>query len=218
MKYLGAPQSGSQANTTASRNRNGQYYRNRSIPVNPNSLQQQIVRNRLSVTSAAWESLTDAQRAGWATLGALMPRVDSLGQSGTLTGFQAYVSVNTNNGAAGAAAVSDAPAFTSPPVLLTATVTLTHTAFSIAYTTTPLAAGIQLFVYVSPPQKAGRSFNKQYKLIGVTAAAAASPANMLTAYSSRFGAPVAGYREFIRLCLFENGFVGQPFEVAQLIA
>jgi hypothetical protein len=68
MKYLGAPQSGSQANTVASRNRYGQYYRNRATPVNPHTSLQGTVRARLAINAATWRTLTAAQRAGWGDL------------------------------------------------------------------------------------------------------------------------------------------------------
>src|SRR4051812_21389133 len=68
VKYLGDPSSGSQAGTTASRNRFGQYYRTRATPVNVNSTQQGVVRSRMAANSSAWRALTGAQRAGWTSL------------------------------------------------------------------------------------------------------------------------------------------------------
>jgi hypothetical protein len=130
----------------------------------------------------------------------------------------AYCSVNNNNLDAGNAAVSDAPVLTTPPDLISATVTLTSAAFSVAYTATPLAAGVRLFIFASPQRSAGRSFNGDYRLITVTAAAAASPANILAAYTARFGVPVTGNRLFISLQTYLLGFKGSPFNVSQIVA
>lgn len=218
MKYLGNPQSGSAAGQTASRNRFGQYLRTRASPVQPRTPAQLNQRARMSTNAAAWRALTDAQRAGWLSLGAGVTRTDSLGQVYTLNGFMAYCSVNNNLLDAGDAAVSDAPAIVTPPDLLTATVTLTAAAFSIAYTATPLAAGNRLFIWVSPQQSAGRKFNGDYRLLTVTAAAAASPANVLAAYTAKFGVPVVGNRIFISLETYKGGFKGSPFNVAQVVA
>jgi hypothetical protein len=168
--------------------------------------------------SAAWRALTSAQRAGWAALGLNMQRTDSLGQTYTLNGFLAYCSVNNNKLAAGDAAVSDAPAISTPADLLSATITLTSAAFSVAYTATPLAAGTRLFISVSPQKSAGRNFNGDYRLITVTAAAAASPANILAAYTARLGVPVTGNRCFISLVTYLGGFMGSPFNVSQVVA
>src|SRR6266702_5389643 len=139
MKILDVPRSGSYAGVTSSRNRNGQYVRSRATPVNPRSNAQVAARTRQTVNAAAWRSLTSAQRAGWLSLGAEMTRTDALGQSYNLTGFQAYCSINNILSVCGSALVSDAPALATPSGLLTMTITLTAAAFSVAYTTTPLA-------------------------------------------------------------------------------
>jgi hypothetical protein len=218
MKFLDVPQSGSLAGVTSSRNRFGQYKRSRATPVQPNTPQQLVQRARMSTNAAGWRALTDAQRAGWLSLGLMMSRTDSLGQVYTLNGFLAYCSVNNNKLDAGDAIVSDAPALVTPPQLLTATVTLTAAAFSVAYTGTPLGAGERLFTFASPQQSAGRKFNADYRLIAVSAAAAVSPANILAAYTARLGVPVVGNRIFLSLAVYEAGFIGSPFAVSQVVA
>lgn len=218
MKYLGDPQSGSDAGTTASRNRFGQYYRTRRTPVNPRSTQQGIVRARLGLASANWRALTDAQRSGWKDLGSQMTRTDSLGSTYTLQGNQAFVSVNSAKAAAGDAQVTDAPALLTPGSILTATITLTAAAFSIAYTGTPLPTGARLFTYVSPQGSAGKSFQSDMRLLSVSAAAAASPAVVTTAYTAKFGVPIVGNRIFITLVVYLGGFLSAPFYTSQVVA
>lgn len=218
MKILDVPQSGSVAGVTSSRNRFGQYRRTRATPVNPSSVAQGTVRNRLAVNAAAWRDLTAVQQAGWESLGALMTRTDSLGQTYTLTGFQAYCSVNNANLAAGNSVVSAAPALITPSGLLTATITLTAAAFSIAYTATPLSAGVRLFSFCSPQRSAGRNFEGDYRLIAVSAAAAASPADIFTAYSARCGTPVVGNKVFLSLQLYEGGFMSGPLQTSAVVS
>lgn len=218
MKYLDIPQSGSIAGATYSRNRYGQYCRTRAIPVNPNSTFQGAVRTRFAATSEAWRALTDLQRAGWESLGASVTRTDALGQSYTLNGQTCYSMVNNNNLAAGNAVVADAPAFTSPVALLTATITLSAVAFSIAYTATPLPTNARLFAYCSPQRSAGRQFEGDYKLIHVSAAAGASPANVFSAYSARCGTPVVGNKVFISLQVYLLGFLSGPLSTAAVVA
>ncbi len=218
MKYLGSTQSGSEGGTTASRNRYGQYLRRRAVPVQPRTPAQLNQRARMTTNAAAWRTITDAQRAGWSDLGSQISRSDSLGQTYTLNGFGAYTSVNNNLLDAGDAALTDAPAIITPADLLTVTVTLTAASFSIAYTATPLATGVRLFIFVSPQQSAGRKFNGDYRLLSVTAAAAASPNNALAAYTAKFGVPVVGNRIFISLQTYKGGFKGSPFNVSQVVA
>lgn len=218
MKILDAPSSGSQAGTTRSHNRFGQYARTRAIPVNPRSTQQGAVRARLAANAAAWRTLTANQRAGWTDLGISVNRSDALGQSYNLTGFLTYCMVNNNNVAAGNAIVADAPALTTPSALLTAVITLTAAAFSIAYTTTPLSAGSRLFTYVSPQRSAGVAFEGDYRLIAVSAAAAASPANVFAAYSAKFGVPVVTNRIFMSLRVYNAGFLSGPLTTSQIVS
>ena len=218
MKYLGQPSSGSQAGTTASHNRFGQYLRSRAIPVNPRSTQQGVVRARMSANSAAWRSLTSAQRAGWTSLGGNITRADALGSSYTLNGFAAYCSINNNNVAAGNATVADAPAIATPATILTAAITLTAASMSIAYTVTPLAAGARLFSYVSPQRSAGVAFEADLRLLSVSAAAAASPAVLLTAYTAKFGVPVVGNRIFFSFVTYLGGFLSGPLLTSAVVA
>jgi hypothetical protein len=218
MKFLGDPRSGSYQGMTASRNRFGQYMRTRASPVQPRSVAQLNQRARLTTNAAAWRGITDAQRAGWLSLGLSISRTDSLGQTYTLNGFAAYCSVNNNLLDGGDAAVSDAPAIVTPPDLATVTVTLTNAAFSVAYTATPLGAGVKLFCWVSPQRSAGVAFNGDYRLLTVTAAAAASPTVLLALYTAKFGVPVTGKRIFMSFETSKNGFKGSPFNVSQVVA
>jgi hypothetical protein len=147
-----------------------------------------------------------------------MTRTDSLGQPYTLNGFSAYCSINSLNAAAGDALVSDPPAIVTPSGLVTATITLTAASLSIAYTATPLPALTRLFIYASPQRSAGRSFEGDFRLVLVTAAAAASPANAFSAYQTRLGTPVVGQRIFFILQTFKGGFLSGPMATSQIVS
>jgi len=204
--------------TTSARNHYGQYRRRRAIPVNPQTSYQGAVRDRLAINAAGWRSLTAAQRAGWTALAEQINRSDSLGQSHTMKGFNCYCSVNQNNLAAGNAVVTDAPLLVTPAPPTTVTITLTSASLSVAYTPTPLAAGQRLFSYASPNTSPGRSFQKNLKLLAVSAAAAASPANLLSAFTARNGVPVTGSQVFFRFRIYQGGFLSGPLEVSQVVA
>jgi len=112
-------------NTVASHNRNGPYFRTRTVPTNPRTTLQTIIRDRVSTNSAAWRALTAAQRAGFTALGTGMTRIDSLGRTYNLTGEQAYQSINLNRFLLGSAALSTAPTLDTPAALLSITPTIT---------------------------------------------------------------------------------------------
>lgn len=220
MKFLGAPSSGSVAGQTFSRNRNGQYVRNRRAPVQPRTAAQLNVRSRQSTNAASWRALTGTQQEGWTSLGLGMTRTDSLGSTYKLTGFQAYCSVNNILAQAGDTLLGDAPAQVTPTGLASMTLTIAHgtPAFSVAYTATPLATGTRLIIRASPQRSAGRTFEGDYRVILVTAAAAASPANILTAYEAKFGVPQAGRKIFVSASTTISGFESIPFAAAAIVA
>lgn len=74
-------------------------------------------------------------------------------------------------------------------------------ALSVAYTATPLAAAQKAIVECTKQVSAGVSFvgRSQFRQISVTAAAAASPANILAAYNAKFGALISGKKIFVRV-------------------
>jgi len=217
MKILDVPRSGSYQGIVSSRNRFGQYVRTRATPVQPRTPFQTAVRTRLATSAADWRALTGPQRQGWADLGDQMFRTDSLGQTYTLTGLQAFASVNNNKAAAGDARLSDAPALQEPDAILTVTPTITTTSFSVAWTPTPLSAGERIFVFASPQRSAGRGFEHDYRLIAVSAAAGTSPLNILSAYTARFGAPVAGNRIFVSVERYSGGFTSSPLNASAVV-
>jgi hypothetical protein len=147
-----------------------------------------------------------------------MTRTDSLGQSYTLQGNQAYASVNNNRLLCALAPVSDAPAIATPVALATVTLTLTAIAFSIAYTATPLAAATYLLAYASPQRSAGRGYEADFRWMKVSAAAAASPLAILAEYTAKFGVPILGQKVFLSLRTITLGFESGPFMISQVVA
>lgn len=188
------------------------------MPVNPSSTAQQAVRSRLGTNAASWRTLTANQRQGWESLGAQMQRTDALGQTYTLNGFAAFCSVNNNLSACGENNVTDAPALTSPTPIDTVTLTLTPSSFSVAFTPTPLATGEKVMVYASPQRAAGRTYESDYRLIFVGAAATASPSNILAGYSARFGAPVSGNRINVAVATHSDGFRSASVPASGVVA
>jgi hypothetical protein len=217
MKILDVPQSGSVGGVTSSRNRFGQYRRTRATPVNPRSAGQAQSRSRMSVNAALWRTLTGAQRAGWMDLGLSMVRNDALGQSYTLTGFQAFCSINNTLASSSAAGVTAAPALITPPGLLTGVLTATAATLSLAYTVTPLGAGVKLQTFASPQRSAGRSFEGDFRQLQVSVAAAVSPADLFAAYSAKFGAPVLGNRIFVSAVCTVGGFQSGAFVTSAVV-
>ncbi len=77
---------------------------------------------------------------------------------------------------------------------------------SIAYTATPLAAGTKLIVEATAQLSPGISFvsRSRFRQLLITAAAAASPAVLTSAYNAKFGTLVSGKKIFFRLTVITS--------------
>lgn len=205
MKILDLPSSGSIGSETASRNRHGQYRRQRSMPVQPNSAAQVNARARVNTHSAGWRGLTDAQRAAWNAFANSFTVTNSLGQAVTLTGHQAYVKVNCVNSLIGDAAVSAPPALPAFAANVATALTATAGTPVLKLTATSPTAGTKIMVYASPQRSAGVSFEGDFRYMATFTTATSSAFDILTAYTAKFGALIAGKRVFVKAVQSQAG-------------
>lgn len=170
LPLLGTDLSGSLAGITASHNKGGPYFRNRSIPINPSSPRQLIARIALAGLVAAWTvDLTPEQRVSWETYASNVPVIDVLGQSRNLSGQQWYIKCNSMRVSSGDLRVDDAPIIfgraTLQPVSI-GTITTGEAGVAtieINYEDTDewaIAAGGHLYVQIGQPQNPSVNFFK----------------------------------------------------------
>jgi hypothetical protein len=221
MKYLGPPQSGSQAGTTASHNRAGQYFRNRRSPVQPvGTGRRAFIRSAFGSGSSAWAGLTDSDRASWSSFADSHPVTDSLGQSIKLTGQQMFVGVFTQDVNVGGITPPDVPSTTS-------VFTPAITAFTFVHTTTPAltltldgggAADAYALIAFSRPVGAGVSFMKTYWQCKVVAGDDSSVTGLLALYEAQFGLPPVGSRVFVKVTPVNADFwTGTPITKSTVV-
>lgn len=190
MKYSSqiiAAGSGSIGGCTFSRNRSGAYIRNRSVPVNPTSAAQVLVRGALATLVARWTSvLTAPQRTGWETWAANTPQTDALGNPINITGQNAYVMMNTLRIQTATAVIDTAPivyanAVLTPPTIISATGATD--VLSIGFANTDLwatAVGGKLCVFVGRPQNPSKVFfDGPYRFAGTINGAGTPPVSPL---------------------------------------
>ena len=94
-------------------------------------------------------------------------------------------------------------------------------ALSVAYTATPLAAGAKVACFSTGPVSPGVSFvsASRYRLLQVSAAAAASPANVLATYNAKFGALVAGQKIFFKTVVYNaDGLASDSTETSVVVS
>jgi len=198
---MGGQLSGSVGGVVAARNAGGAYLRNRTVPVNPNSLRQQAARAAFSQFTIGWRNLTQAQRGGWIAYAVETPVLNRLGESIHISGHSHYVRTNSFRAAAGVFAVADAPitpglsslgTFTSIAVLAGGTATVVLAGATAAF------GGI---IQIGPPVSAGVSFFKgPFSLAGTPVYSATGfSAATLNAAGFRYGPMVEDQRRFARL-------------------
>lgn len=229
MKFKGthiSEASGSLAGVTYSHNRGGQYMRARAVPVNPNTQQQQDVRNYMASRSSAWGSvLTQAQRDGWEAYADQVLLTDSLGEPRKGTGLNHYVRCNVPRMQA---AMAGSPLQVAPttfdmgsysnPVL--GVIDASATTASIAYTNGDawaIAVGGAMLVYAS--QGVGPAiayFKGPYRYAGKVLGASTPPTSPLVV-SLPFAVQV-GQKVFIKINFVQvDGRLSSPFRVGGLV-
>lgn len=207
MKVLDIPSSGSVNWRTASRNRNGQYIRNRSIPVQPRSTAQLAVRGMLTLASQAWKSISVDDQTAWKTFGSLHPRTDSLGQSNGSTGQQAFVGVAATSQLLGYPIPAGAPpaepdmsAFTEGALSSVDGVT------TISGYATP--TGGQVMIWATKPQSTGRRFFGPPVYLQASTVDGTAPINISAQLSARWGTLPNGSVVQITQIPVVNGIMG----------
>lgn len=188
--------------TVHSKNRFGQYMRNKTSPVNPQTTAQSGVRNSFATFAQGWRSLTQVQRDAWSSAAADFTRNNVFGDNVKMTGANLYMSLNRNIATAGGVAI------TSPPLPAAVTGMLTLSGDpdisddSILMTYTPaIPADGTVLVFATAPQSAGVSFVKnKYRFIEAIVTADASPYDISTAYEAKFGTgwKTAGQKIFVK--------------------
>ena len=117
--------SGKAGNTVASRNKAGSYFRTRVVPKLVRNDLTTAVRANLAYLAQNYRNLTPSEQNGWIALGNNLIRLNSLGATYSLTGLQAYESVNRNLFTLGSAFVDSAPVYAPPAALTSLTLTAT---------------------------------------------------------------------------------------------
>lgn len=104
------PASGKLGGIVASRNRGGSYLRKLSIPVNPQSIFQQTVRNAVSTLTSRWATLDQSVREGWGVYSDAVPMPDPFGDPRPIGALAMYVRCNVSRIQAGEPIVDNPPA------------------------------------------------------------------------------------------------------------
>jgi len=230
--------SGSIGGMTFGHNRGGMYTRARSIPTNPNSSRQQIVRAAMTgLVQAFNQVLSEAQRAAWKLYADNTPTTDTLGDPLVLTAQQAYIASNVprmqleNSGLTdnGNGRVDDAPTVfnhgVAVDVITTPTLSGTNLSFTAEFGGAVTQGGF-CQLYVGKPQSASRNYYKgPYQLAGIgefsqtdTEVEISLTIGDATSYASSY-VPTAGQKLPVRLInVGDDGRTSTAYEELALVA
>lgn len=181
----------------ASKNRSGSYFRTKVTPVNAQTSFQNAVRSRLASFSAAWRSLTQAQRDAWDAAVANFSKTNIFGDIVNPTGKNLYTALNGNLSNIGEAAISVPP--TPVAVIESAIDTITYadptTAANVEIELDAVDANQSYLVFASAPTSPGVGFFKnRLRQIMVHAGSTGTTIDATAAYVAKFGNPIAGQK------------------------
>lgn len=213
--------SGSVNGLTFSRNAGGAYIRSRTLPVNPNTPLQQIIRQLLLQLVGLWGGvLTAADRLGWATYSTNVPMLNALGDSRPIGGMQNYIRSNVSRLMVGLPRQDKAPQIFNTGDYTAPTVTsiTAPSAISLAFAASDEWAnetGSALIISASRPQNPTINFFKgPYQFAGAVLGDSATPPTSPAALTSPF-AYAAGQQAFLfGRVTRSDGRLSSPFRLA----
>lgn len=217
--------SGSLGPDTYSHNRFGQYVRNRTKPINPNTARQIAVRSALTTLTDRWsQTVTAVQRAAWNLYGSSVVMKNKIGEDTLLTGFNHYLRSNVPLMVIAATPVDAGPVIFELPAKdptyavagseATQVLTLTYDA-AMAWAT---ETGGYMFHYQGSPQNPQRNFfGGPWRLLGMTSGVDGAPPASPDLLGVQF-AIAEGQRQWVYARIARtDGRLSEPFSADVLV-
>ena len=215
--------SGRLASTIFSHNKGGPYVRNGTIPTTSTTEYALAAKAALQAASATWQGFTAAQRLAWSSFALENPVTNRLGKSITLSGIAAHNGIFCRLTAAGLAPIAAPPIDPAPSPLLTLVQTCDRglTTFDLVYTATPLAATHYLWIQACVNSSPAVNYvENRLRLIGISAAAQASPFDHEALLTARLGAQVDDQSVTVLVSVLDSatGLLSTPLRDTALVA
>ena len=227
IKYgsLIADGSGTIGGVTFSRNGSGAYVRTYVKPINPSTVAQQIIRNRMAGLVVAWRGLSDSVRLGFNTISKNYPQTNKMGQVFFLTGQQLFTKYSSNRLAFGSVALAAPPRNSTEPVISITGVAFSSASAVISIDVAAVPASAETIIRATNGISPGRSnaFRSQFKQIGEANVAATNAFDIKTAYEAVYGSlsALVGQKIFVELLtcdIISGQVVGKSKAVAVVAA
>jgi hypothetical protein len=213
--------SGSMGGNTFARNRYGNYLRNRTKPVNPNSSAQQKIRSALAELSEMWhDTLTLVMRTAWNAYGNAVAMKNRIGETTYLTGFNHFLRSNIPRVQSTYAFIQAGPTTLALPEKDTVWSLVADQAtnkLTITYDGTlpwKTEANAHLMVWCGEPQLGTHNFfNGPWKYAGYIDQAAANPIVMSAPYVLTVNQKVWIYGRVLRA----DGRISEKFFCSDIV-
>lgn len=199
--------SGSEGNTTASRNKGGPYLRIRSMPTKRVTPYTTEIRGRLASLSQAWGSVDPSDQAAWEAFAPEHPIIDRLGDSRTLQASNLFIQLNMRLLGIGASQISLPPIATPPGAIDDLTLTVQDGAgvCELAWTSGALPADEQLVIWSALLTSPGRRYYKNLLTqVAYSPISQASPFSFKTQQIDRKGDLLVGQRMYVHAFVYSN--------------
>ena len=189
---------GKAGGTVASRNKAGNFFRNRVTPTNPQTASQTENRATFSDLASQWRGLTNEQRTAWNAAAPDFPYQDALGQTKVYSGFQLFMKLNQSLLSAGVPTTltsppskSELPTLTIVSAVFDLTNPTTVSDASITFSATSLPHGWRLQVSATPGLSQGvmSAPKSQLRVISSPTAIVTGVLDVETAYLAKYGIP-----------------------------
>lgn len=214
--------SGSVAGQTFSRNKGGQYIRARAVPIISTTSFALAAKTRLADVSQDWQGLTAAQRQAFQQWADANPVINALGKPITLSGAQACIGLNTRLLSIGSPKIFTPPIVPAPDPLITLVQScdIGTGTFDLTFTATPTGATEKLFIRAAVTSSAGiLNVQNLLRLVGVSAAAEASPFDHQTLVEDRLGAVIEDQTVHVEISVVDTatGLVSGPLRADTVV-
>jgi hypothetical protein len=218
MKTRKKDQRGALGNIVASRNRFGDYDRDRVSPKKQSTPALQRVRENMTDLSDLWNDITEEQREGWWRLAVQVYSRTKMGQHGRLDGRLLFLKLNRVLATCGQAPLIDPPPlprFGPNPVKgFSISQAGDGVVLKLTIDQTPVE---DIMLFASPPRNPGRRYNSDYAFIGLLSPPYDGESEFTDQYlkkllewrrfeDKKYHRPLAGAKVFVRAVQQVNGW------------
>lgn len=158
-----------------------------------------FAKHNLSQSATTWRNLSDAQRTGWIGKASQYPALDKFGVPYTPSGYQVFVTCNTNLRTIGQSPIQNSVNTVAEQDISPFAVTYTDPD-NVDVTYTPTAnTSYTITIYASRPVSEGVQSEPKYKrLVRVIVDDSVGTTNIATALKNTFGDFISGQKFFLR--------------------